>query len=114
MVIDALARICSKGLQAGMDMNWIIDTLEGLKGDHPFWFKIADDIDKQVQAESIVDALSHVLQYHFISKENIYDVDPACESDQFTRCPECGKKAITHSTGCRGGECLACGFTNCS
>jgi ribonucleoside-diphosphate reductase alpha chain len=112
VVIDALARICSKGLQAGMDMTWIIDTLEGLKGDHPFWFKISDNEEKQQQAESIVDALSKVLSYHFSNDRPLID---ECESETgFSRCPECGKKALTHSTGCRGGECVACGFTNCS
>jgi len=126
VVIDALARICSKGLQAGMTMEWIVDTLEGLKGDQPFWFKISDSEEKSTQAQSIVDALSKVLSYHFtsnlLSTQIPYDRDAfdeaiystACEPEQFERCPECGKKALTHSTGCRGGECLACGFTNCS
>jgi hypothetical protein len=128
VVIDALARICSKGLQAGMDMAWIVDTLEGLKGDIPFWFKIDDNIEKQEQAESIVDALAKVLEYHFMSKENkipydkeklnpaIYECDPpyAPYSTIFERCPECNKKGLTHTTGCRGGECIFCGFSNCS
>jgi len=133
VVIDALARICSKGLQAGMTMEWIVDTLEGLKGDIPFWFKIDDDVEKQEQAESIVDALAKVLQYHFMSKKNNtehnslsneipYDkdkIDPAiyeCNPPYggMERCPECGKKGLTHTTGCRGGECVFCGFSNCS
>jgi hypothetical protein len=123
VVIDALARICSKGLQAGMDMEWIIDTLEGLKGDMPFWFKIDDNIEKQEQAESIVDALSKVLDHHFSNSKDhtIIPYDPkehemACEPSDtvFSRCPECGKKGLTHSSGCRGGECVICGFTNCS
>ena len=119
VVIDALARICSKGLQAGMDMEWIVDTLEGLKGDTPFWFKIDDDEEKQKQAESIVDALSQVLFYHFMPDEDRTIIpyrpeDFECEDQSFSRCPECGKKALTHTTGCRGGECLSCGFTNCS
>ena len=116
VVIDALARICSKGLQAGMDMKWIVDTLEGLKGDHPFWFKIADNMDKQLQAESIVDALAKVLAFHF-ANDGIVTLEGnlECESETvFSRCPECGKKGLTHSTGCRGGECVICGFTNCS
>jgi ribonucleoside-diphosphate reductase alpha chain len=117
VVIDALARICSKGLQAGMTMEWIVDTLEGLKGDQPFWFKISDDEEKARQAQSIVDALSQVLFYHFAPNEDrvILSIgEDVCEPEQFERCPECGKKSLTHSTGCRGGECLACGFTNCS
>jgi hypothetical protein len=121
VVIDALARICSKGLQAGMNMEWIVDTLEGLKGDTPFWFKIADDEEKSRQAESIIDALSKVLFYHFMPNEDrtilSYNADDqdVCEPDTvFSRCPECGKKGLTHSSGCRGGECVICGFTNCS
>jgi ribonucleoside-diphosphate reductase alpha chain len=117
VIIDALARICSKGLQAGMDMAWIVDTLEGLKGDTPFWFKISDSEEKSTQAESIVDALSKVLEYHFMTDEDktwhiaLYNH----ESDAaFNRCPECGKKGLTHKTGCRGGECILCGFSNCS
>jgi len=127
VVIDALARICSKGLQAGMDMEWIIDTLEGLKGDTPFWFKIADSEKKSTQAQSIVDALSKVLFYHFMPDEdrtileyNVDNLNPAIYADDrddyinFERCPECNKKGLTHKTGCRGGECIFCGFTNCS
>ena len=123
VVIDALARICSKGLQAGMDMAWIVDTLEGLKGDQPFWFKIADDQEKSKQAESIVDALAKVLEYHFMTDEDktwhialhtslVNDVHKP--ETEFDRCPECHKKGLTHKTGCRGGECLFCGFSNCS
>ena len=133
VVIDALARICSKGLQAGMTMEWIVDTLEGLKGDIPFWFKIDDDVEKQEQAESIVDALAKVLQYHFMSKKNntehnslsneipydkdkidpaIYECDPPYGGME--RCPECGKKGLNRRSGCRGGECMFCGFSNCS
>jgi ribonucleoside-diphosphate reductase alpha chain len=141
VVIDALARICSKGLQAGMDMGWIVDTLEGLKGDTPFWFKIADDQEKSTQAQSIVDALSKVLFYHFMpdedrvileynpDNEEIYaddrdwtktqskmnELEDTCESFvNFESCPECHKEGLTHRTGCRGGECVFCGFTNCS
>jgi ribonucleoside-diphosphate reductase alpha chain len=127
VVIDALARICSKGLQAGMNMEWIVDTLEGLKGDQPFWFKIADNQEKSTQAQSIVDALSKVLFYHFMpdedrvileynpDNEEIYADNRDCESFiNFERCPECHKKGLTHRTGCRGGECIFCGFTNCS
>jgi len=119
VVIDALARICSKGLQAGMTMEWIVDTLEGLKGDIPFWFKIADGEEKQRQAESIVDALSKVLFYHFMPDEDrtIYSYNPenaVCEDTLLKRCPECGKKGLNHTSGCRGGECVLCGFSNCS
>lgn len=129
VVIDALARICSKGLQAGMDMEWIVDTLEGLKGDTPFWFKISDDESKSRQAQSIVDALSKVLFYHFMPDEdriileyNVDDHDPAIYADDrdskdqplFYRCPECHKKGLTMTSGCRGGMCVLCGFTNCS
>ena len=133
VVIDALARICSKGLQAGMTMEWIVDTLEGLKGDVPFWFKIADDIEKQEQAESIVDALAKVLEYHFMPDNGIiklhndipYDPEAhpeiyaddrySCEDKVlFQRCPECGKKGLNRRSGCRGGECMFCGFSNCS
>ena len=140
VVIDALARICSKGLQAGMDMEWIVDTLEGLRGDTPFWFKIADDEEKARQAESIIDALSKVLFYHFMpdedrviysyigtqpevpikdtwtkTQEEMNDVDFACEPEALLkRCPECNKKGLTMTSGCRGGECVICGFTNCS
>ena len=108
-------------------MEWIIDTLEGLKGDTPFWFKIADSEKKSTQAQSIVDALSKVLFYHFMPDEdrtileyNVDNLNPAIYADDrddyinFERCPECNKKGLTHKTGCRGGECIFCGFTNCS
>ena len=32
----------------------------------------------------------------------------------FDRCPDCQKKGLTNRTGCRGGECIFCGFSNCS
>ena len=115
VVIDALARICSKGLQAGMDMEWIIDTLEGLKGDQPFWFKIADGEEKMEQAQSIIDALSKVLLYHFSSKDMLIIPDNVCETDErLHRCPQCGKKGLTYSAGCRGGLCILCGHSACN
>lgn len=121
VIIDALARICSKGLQAGMTMEWIIDTLEGLKGDTPFWFKITDNEEKQEQAESIVDALAKVLQFHF-SAETIHygswEMEHVTEEiikvPYFTRCPECNKKGLRHDVGCRGGICMFCNYSACS
>jgi ribonucleoside-diphosphate reductase alpha chain len=123
VVIDALARVCSKGLQAGMDMEWIIDTLEGLKGDNSFWFKIADTEEKSRQAHSIVDALAQVLEYHFINgndktKIAVKDVEEVwtCSEDPdlFKRCPECNKKGLRFDLGCRGGTCVLCGYSSCS
>jgi ribonucleoside-diphosphate reductase alpha chain len=122
VLIDALGRVCSKALQAGIPIDIIVDTLRGLKGDK-FWYKIDDDAEKPESAESIVDAIAQLIDYHWNKKtnavnefmeSNIQDVDMDCISTtQCDECPKCHRKTLRHDTGCRGGLCTSCGHSAC-
>jgi ribonucleoside-diphosphate reductase alpha chain len=122
VLIDALGRVCSKALQAGIPIDIIVDTLRGLKGDK-FWYKIDDDIEKPESAESIVDAIAQLIDYHWNKKvervdnfmqSNLDDVTMDClSSTQCDECPKCHRKTLRHDTGCRGGLCTSCGFSAC-
>lgn len=63
VLIDALGRVCSKALQNGIALNQIAETLSGLSGEK-FWFAI-DDAKNGESAESIVDAISQIMDYHW-------------------------------------------------
>lgn len=129
VLLDALGRVCSKALQNGLPLAIISDTLIGLQGEK-FWFKIDDIVKKSNGAESIVDAIAQIMDYHWINnkQDNIIidnPIDEECiqETDEkeslgitnnlFETCPQCSRKTLRHDTGCRGGECTFCGFTNC-
>ena len=122
VLIDALGRVCSKALQGGIPMEIIIDTLRGLKVEK-FWFKIADDMNKSESAESIVDAIAQLIEYHWEKKNkevdefmqsNLNDVNFDCISKtQFDECPICHRNTLRHDTGCRGGYCVVCGHSAC-
>lgn len=122
VLIDALGRVCSKALQGGIPMDIIIDTLRGLKGEK-FWFKIADDMTKSDSAESIVDAIAKLIEYHWeqdnkkvnaFMESNLDGVEMDCISKtEFDTCPECQRQTLRHDTGCRGGYCTACGHSAC-
>ena len=118
VLIDALGRVCSKAMQFGMPLEHIAETLRGLSGEK-FWFKIDDVVEKSNSAESIVDAISQIIEHHwtYVTKSemlkpvDIYaDEAVECELEE---CPECHRKSLRHDTGCRGGYCIICGFSNC-
>lgn len=107
VLIDALGRVCSKALQGGIPIDMIVDTLRGLKGDK-FWYKIDDNTKKMETAESIVDAIAQLIDYHWCNSGLITNDD--CSYDE---CPKCHRKTLRHDTGCRGGLCTSCGFSAC-
>jgi hypothetical protein len=80
-----------------------------LKGEK-FWFKIADEIDKTESAESIIDAIAQLIEYHWSKKPEPPCIDDMCEMEE---CPICHRKTLRRDTGCRGGLCTACGHSAC-
>jgi hypothetical protein len=107
VLLDALARVCSKALQHGLELDSIISTLEGLK-ENSFWFKLHDEAEKSTQAESVVDAISKILDFNY---NNCIDSDT---NSTFQVCPECGKRGLNMNVGCKSGLCELCGYTSCS
>lgn len=113
VLIDALGRVCSKSLQAGIPMEVITDTLRGLSGEK-FWFRMADEIEKTSSAESIVDAIAQLIEHHWsIPSIPMETISTQCEHIEMEKCPQCHRKTLRRDTGCRGGSCMACGFSNC-
>lgn len=108
VLIDALGRVCSKALQNGVSFDDIINTLIGLKGEK-FWYKISDEAEHAESAESIVDAIAQIMEYHWSYKEELKKDDNVC----YDKCPQCHRNTLRHDTGCRNGACMACGYSNC-
>lgn len=110
ILLDALGKVLSKALQYGVPINSMIDTMENCGGMN-FFFKLDDEIEKSEQAQSIVDAIAKLIEYHFIGKhDNCECVD---NNPNLQKCPNCKQKTLVMSAGCRGGSCTNCGYSSC-
>lgn len=117
VLVDALGRVCSKALQYNIPIEVLSDTLRGLQGEK-FWFKIADDANNTNSAESIIDAISQLIDHYWINNEmtTVPLLNIQQDGMRFANgdeCPNCHRKTLRHDTGCRGGSCVACGYSNC-
>lgn len=112
ILLDALGKVISKGLQYGVPLKAIIDTMNQCGG-FPFFFKIDDDIEKSEQAESIIDAIAKLVDYHFNNNQNLTYQDKI--ESTLSKCPQCGEMTLVIGSGCRGGSCAnpECGYSKC-
>lgn len=116
--LEAVGRLVSMALRAGVDLKSIIEQLKGIRCPSPSW-------DKGGRIFSCADAIARVIEKRLLDnslKENIMqekiDIEPAfiskAEKDSLTNiigvCPDCGG-ALRHEEGCI--KCQACGFTKC-
>lgn len=100
---EAIGRLVSLALRAGVSAEEIVDQLKGIGGEHPVFRNGGLVL-------SIPDAISRVL-------ENRYMKDNTAKSNEKTengllgeKCPECGQK-IAFEEGCK--KCHHCGFSKC-
>lgn len=116
--LEAVGRLVSMALRAGVDLKSIIEQLKGIRCPSPSW-------DKGGRIFSCADAIARVIEKRLLDnslKENIaqekIDIEPAFvskkELESLTNiigvCPDCGG-ALRHEEGCI--KCQACGFTKC-
>jgi ribonucleoside-diphosphate reductase alpha chain len=118
---EAISRLISLSLRAGIEPREIIKQLKGILGPMPVW-------DNGTQVLSTPDAIAKVMERYIESHEQVEDVKPAkpktakpkvttsdpgsgsMEARTMTACPECGSN-VEHVSGCV--LCYGCGWSRC-
>ena len=107
--MEALSRMISASLRAGIDPHSLIPHLRGIRCPSPMW---AEGGKVLSCADAIGIALEHALEYH----ENGHTVTAVSKhTDDLVNltgaCPECGG-VLEHESGCA--VCRACGYSKCA
>lgn len=99
---EAIGRLISLALRAGVDVSEIIDQIKGISGEHTIF-------QKGGLVLSIPDAIGRILEDRYMGndkKKNKRSENPL-RGDE---CPECGQ-TITFEEGCK--TCHSCGYSKC-
>jgi ribonucleoside-diphosphate reductase alpha chain len=101
---EAIGRLVSLALRAGVKVDEIIDQLKGIGGEHPIF-------QEGGLVLSIPDAIARVLEKRYKTKVN-NDGGRANQKNALMgeTCPDCGE-IISFEEGCM--TCHFCGFTKC-
>jgi ribonucleoside-diphosphate reductase alpha chain len=106
---EALSRMISMSLRAGVDPDTIVRQLRGIRCPTPTWVEGGKVL-------SCADAVGIVLE-HFLAWQQTGEVHTAVKkhADKLDNlagaCPDCGS-ALEHESGCA--VCRACGFSKCA
>jgi ribonucleoside-diphosphate reductase alpha chain len=113
---EAISRLISLSLRAGIEPREIIKQLKGISGPLPVW-------DNGTQVLSTPDAIAKVLEKYIETREQKRhgEIEPAQASPPpattkdngprtMTACPECGSN-VEHVSGCV--VCYSCGWSRC-
>ncbi len=102
---EAIGRLISLCLRAGVSVEEIVDQLKGIGGEYPVF-------QKNGLVLSIPDAIARVLEKRYLrgdkkqkKTKKTFQIDLKGE-----RCPECGEK-LSFEEGCM--KCYSCGFSSC-
>jgi ribonucleoside-diphosphate reductase alpha chain len=99
---EAIGRLVSLALRAGVKVDKIVDQLKGIGGEHPVF-------QKDGLVLSIPDAISRVFEKRYLQKK--IDRKMRYENSLLGEtCPECGQ-TISFEEGCM--TCHFCGFSKC-
>jgi ribonucleoside-diphosphate reductase alpha chain len=100
---EAIGRLVSLALRAGVTVDKIVDQLKGIGGEHPIF-------QDGGLVLSIPDAIARVLEKRYLSGANA----PRHHKSEFSllgeKCPECGQ-TVSFEEGCM--ICHFCGFNKC-
>ena len=105
---EAIGRLVSLSLRAGMDARAIVKQLRGVRCPSPAW-------DDGVMVLSCADAISKALE-HYLQERNLYDKDSlSLEEESLVNrlaglCPECST-TLEYESGCV--VCRICGYSKC-
>ena len=101
---EAIGRLVSLALRAGVKVDKIIDQLKGIGGEHPVF-------QEGGLVLSIPDGIARVLEKRYMTKTN-HNTGLANMQNALlgAACPECGQ-TISFEEGCM--TCHFCGFTKC-
>jgi ribonucleoside-diphosphate reductase alpha chain len=100
---EAIGRLVSLALRAGVKVDAIVDQLKGIGGEHPVF-------QAGGMVLSIPDAISRVLEKRYLVKTNQTGKANMKNALLGETCPECGQ-TISFEEGCM--TCHFCGFTKC-
>jgi ribonucleoside-diphosphate reductase alpha chain len=105
---EAIGRLVSLSLRAGVDAKAIVKQLRGVRCPSPSW-------DDGVMVLSCADAISKALE-HYLRERNLYDKDSlSLEEESLVNrlaglCPECST-TLEYESGCV--VCRICGYSKC-
>ncbi len=99
---EAIGRLTSLGLRAGIGAEQVVEQLEGIGGASPVFSE-----GKLVM--SIPDAVAAVLKRHFV-EEGKARVSQSKDL-RFANCPECDSSSLAFESGCV--TCRTCGYSKC-
>ena len=99
---EAIGRLISLALRAGVDVSEIIDQVKGISGEHTIF-------QKGGLVLSIPDAIGRILENRYMGdgKKKTKKSENPLRGDE---CPECGQ-TITFEEGCK--TCHSCGYSKC-
>lgn len=110
--LEAIGRLISTSLRAGVDPKEIINQLRGIRCPSPAWEKGGTRIF------SCADAIAKVIEDRLREKEEKGELKPheirtpvyVKEKNIVGVCPDCGS-ALLHEEGCV--KCISCGYSKC-
>jgi ribonucleoside-diphosphate reductase alpha chain len=106
---EALSRMISMSLRAGVDPETVVRQLRGIRCPTPSW---AEGGKVLSCADAVGIALEHFLAYQETGEIRTAVTKHADKLDNLAgACPECGS-ALEHESGCA--VCRACGFSKCA
>ncbi|MFO7783633.1 MAG: vitamin B12-dependent ribonucleotide reductase [Thermodesulfobacteriota bacterium] len=100
---EAIGRLVSLAFRSGVDVQTVVDQLKGIGGEHPVF-------QKDGLVLSIPDAISRVLEKHYLKHKAGRSAKKAENSLIGETCPDCGQ-TISFEEGCM--TCHFCGFSKC-
>ena len=107
--MEALSRMISASLRAGIDPHSLIPHLRGIRCPSPMW---AEGGRVLSCADAVGIALEHAIEYHETGHVDTTVSKHADQLDNLTgACPECGG-VLEHESGCA--VCRACGYSKCA
>jgi len=100
---EAIGRLVSLALRAGVKVEKIVEQLKGIGGEHPVF-------QKDGLVLSIPDAISRVFEKRYLQNKDGKKINKTGKSLIGETCPECGQ-TISFEEGCM--TCHFCGFSKC-
>ena len=100
---EAIGRLVSLALRAGVKVDDIVDQLKGISGEHPVF-------QNGGLVLSIPDAIARVLENRYLTDDAVMANHKTQYSLMGEKCPECGQ-TVSFEEGCI--LCHFCGFNKC-
>ena len=101
--LEAIGRLISVALRAGVDITSILKQLRGIRCPSIVW-------EEGKSILSCADAIAGVLQKHVSGDDRLRLQDYGLTKNPAGQCPECGN-LLVYQEGCS--VCLSCGYTKC-